>query len=139
MTVITKRVVLSSEDKGEMINLTEDVTKSLGTTGIKNGIVTIFVAGSTGAVTTIEYESGLRKDFPAMLQRIVPNGIFYEHDERWRDGNGHSHVRSSLIGPSLTVPFCEGKLILGTWQQIVFVELDVRRRTRELILQIIGD
>ena len=139
MTVITKRVVLSSEGEGEMINLTEDVTKSLGTTGIKNGIVTIFVAGSTGAVTTIEYESGLRKDFPAMLQRIVPNGIFYEHDERWRDGNGHSHVRSSLIGPSLTVPFCEGKLILGTWQQIVFVELDVRRRTRELILQIIGD
>ena len=139
MTVITKRVVLSSEDEGEMINLTEDVTKSLGTTGIKNGIVTIFVAGSTGAVTTIEYESGLRKDFPAMLQRIAPNGIFYEHDERWRDGNGHSHVRSSLIGPSLTVPFCEGKLILGTWQQIVFVELDVRRRTRELILQIIGD
>jgi secondary thiamine-phosphate synthase enzyme len=106
---------------------------------LENGIVTIFVSGSTAAVTTIEYEPGLRTDFPIMLNRIIPKDIEYKHDETWHDGNGHSHVRASLIGPSLTVPFKDRNLILGTWQQIVFIELDIRSRERRITLQIIGE
>ena len=108
-------------------------------TKLKNGIVTVFVPGSTGALTTIEYEPGLLKDFPNMLERIAPKNLVYEHEKRWHDGNGHSHVRASLIGPSLTVPFANGRLTLGTWQQIIFMELDVRSRARNLILQIMGE
>ena len=93
----------------------------------------------TAAITTIEYEPGLRNDFPKMLNRIIPKNIEYEHDNTWHDGNGHSHVRASLIGPSLTVPFKDGKLILGTWQQIVFLELDTRSRERKITTQIIGE
>ena len=95
--------------------------------------------GSTAAVTTIEYEPGLRRDFPIMLDRIIPKNIEYKHDETWHDGNGHSHVRASLIGPSLSVPFKDRNLILGTWQQIVFIELDIRSRQRRITLQIIGE
>jgi len=97
------------------------------------------VPGATGAVTTIEYEPGLLKDLPAILERISPKGMEYEHELRWHDGNGHSHCRASILGPSLTVPFVDKKLTLGTWQQIVFVELDVRSRNRKLIVQIIGE
>jgi secondary thiamine-phosphate synthase enzyme len=104
---------------------------------LENGIVTIFVSGST-AVTTIEFEPGLRSDFPIMLNRIVPKDIEYKHDETWHDGNGHSHVRAPLIGPSLTVPFKDRNLILGTWQQIVFIELDIRSRERRITLQIVN-
>jgi len=106
---------------------------------LMNGIVTIFVPGSTGAITTIEYEPGLLKDFPNMLTRLAPKSLEYEHEKRWHDGNGHSHVRASLIGPSLTIPFTKGRLTLGTWQQIVFIELDVRSRIRYLIFQVIGE
>lgn len=105
---------------------------------IENGIVTIFVAGSTAAITTIEYEPGLIKDFPEMLSRIIPKNIEYEHDNTWHDGNGHSHVRASLVGPSLTVPIIDSKLTLGTWQQIVLLEMDTRPRNRTLILQIMS-
>lgn len=105
---------------------------------IENGIVTIFVAGSTAAITTIEYEPGLIKDFPEMLSRIIPKNIEYEHDITWHDGNGHSHVRASLVGPSLTVPIIDSKLTLGTWQQIVLLEMDTRPRNRTLILQIMS-
>jgi secondary thiamine-phosphate synthase enzyme len=105
---------------------------------LENGIVTIFVSGSTAAVTTIEYEPGLRSDFPMMLNRIIPKDMEYKHDETWYDGNEHSHVRASLIGPSLTVPFKDRNLILGTWQQIVFIELDIRSRERRITLQIVN-
>ena len=105
----------------------------------KQGIVTIFIAGSTAAVTTIEYEPGLKTDFPKMLSRIAPNNIGYEHDKTWHDGNGHSHVRASLVGPSLTIPFKDSRLLLGTWQQIVVVEMDIRERERKIILQIMGE
>jgi secondary thiamine-phosphate synthase enzyme len=97
------------------------------------------VPGSTGALTTIEYEPGLLHDLPTALERVAPRETSYEHDKRWHDGNGHSHVRASILGPSLTVPFEDGKLILGTWQQIIFIELDVRARTRDLVVQIIGE
>lgn len=139
MKVVQKRIRLASRGEGDMINLTQDVQKALESSDVRDGIVTLFVPGSTGAITTIEYEPGLLHDFPAMLERVAPKNIFYEHERQWHDGNGHSHVRASLIGPSLTVPFKDRRLTLGTWQQIVFVELDIRSRNREIILQMLGD
>jgi len=122
-----------------MINITEDVSRAVQESKISDGIATIFVPGSTAAVTTIEYEPGLLKDFPDMLERIAPKNITYEHENMWHDGNGHSHVRASLVGPSLTIPFADKRLLLGTWQQVVLVELDVRSRDRSLVVQIIGE
>ena len=139
MKVVQKRISISSRNEGDMIDLTDDVQRALDSTDVKDGIVTLFVAGSTGAITTIEYEPGLLHDFPAMLERLAPKNMYYEHEMRWHDGNGHSHVRASLIGPSLTVPFKDQRLTLGTWQQIVFMELDTRSRNREIILQILGE
>ena len=138
MNVLTKYLEITSEGEPHMIDLTDEVQSMVGNSGISNGIVTLFLPGSTGGITTIEYEEGLLKDFPAMLERIAPKNIIYEHQKRWRDDNGHSHVRAAVIGPSLTVPFVKGKLTLGTWQQIVFIELDIQPRSRRLIVQIIG-
>jgi secondary thiamine-phosphate synthase enzyme len=139
MTVITKTIEINSKGENDMVDITDQTLKAILESRLENGIVTIFVSGSTAAVTTIEYEPGLRTDFPMMLNRIIPKDIEYKHDETWHDGNGHSHVRASLIGPSLTVPFKDRNLILGTWQQIVFCELDTRSRKRRITLQIIGD
>ncbi|MCS4541353.1 MAG: secondary thiamine-phosphate synthase enzyme YjbQ [Euryarchaeota archaeon] len=139
MAIVTKHLNLHSKGETDIINITNDIAKAIEATKLKDGIVTIFVPGATGALTTIEYEPGLLKDFPAMLERIAPKGIDYEHHKRWNDGNGHSHVRASLIGPSITVPFKSQKLTLGTWQQLVFIELDTHSKSRELILQIIGE
>jgi len=139
MTVVTKQLSISTRGEVDIIDITDSIAKAVLETKLSNGIVTIFVPGSTGALTTIEYEPGLLKDFPDMLERIVPKDMIYEHEKRWHDGNGHSHVRAAFLGPSLTVPFKDKKLIHGTWQQIVFIELDVRNRLRELVLQIIGE
>lgn len=137
--IVTKNIQVKSKGENDMINITERTAQIISESKIKNGIVTIFVSGSTAALTTIEYEPGLRKDFPEMLSRIAPENIEYGHEEMWHDGNGRSHVKASLIGPSITIPFCNGQLLLGTWQQIVFIELDIRSRSRNLILQIIGE
>jgi secondary thiamine-phosphate synthase enzyme len=139
MTVITKAIKINSKGENDMVDITDQTLKAIHETNLKDGIVTVFVSGSTGAITTIEYEPGLRSDFPKMLNRIVPGDIDYEHDKTWHDGNGHSHVRASLIGPSLTIPFKDGNLILGTWQQIVFFELDTRSRERTITIQMIGE
>ena len=139
MTVKTKQLSIHTRGEGDILDVTSAVAKAVVETKLKSGIVTIFVPGSTGALTTIEYEPGLLKDLPDMLERIAPKDLMYEHEKRWHDGNGHSHVRASLIGPSLTVPFANGRLTLGTWQQIIFMELDVRSRSRNLVLQIIGE
>jgi len=139
MAIVTKHLTVRTRGETDMVDLTEEVERAVKQTNLNNGVVTIFVQGSTGALTTIEYEPGLLRDFPAMLERVASKSIEYEHERRWHDGNGHSHVRASLLGPSLTVPFTEGKLTLGTWQQIVFVELDIRSRSRDLVLQIIGE
>ena len=139
MTVITKTIEIKSKGENDMVDITDQTLKAILESKLENGIVTIFVSGSTAAVTTIEYEPGLRKDFPMMLNRIIPKDIEYKHDETWHDGNGHSHVRASLVGPSLTVPFKDKNLMLGTWQQIVVCELDTRSRERRIILQIIGE
>ncbi len=139
MTVVSKSIQIRSKGENDMIDLTDQISEFVGDSGIPNGIVTIFVSGSTGSITTIEFEPGLIKDFPEMLSRIAPKNLDYGHEQMWHDGNGHSHVKASLVGPSLTVPFSNGKMLLGTWQQIVFLELDTRARTRNLVLQIIGE
>jgi secondary thiamine-phosphate synthase enzyme len=139
MSVITKVITVSSNGESDMIDITRQTDESIKASGLQDGIVTIFVSGSTASITTIEYELGLKKDFPKMLARIAPSEIEYEHDNTWHDGNGHSHVRASLIGPSLTVPFKNKSLMLGTWQQIVLLEMDTRPRERKIVLQIIGE
>ncbi len=139
MPVVTKQIKISSKSENDVIDITKQVADVILESGISNGIITVFVSGSTGAITTIEYEPGLVKDFPDLLSRIAPDDINYEHEQRWHDGNGRSHVKASLVGPSLTVPFQDGQLLLGTWQQIIFLELDTRARARTLVLQIIGE
>ncbi|HEY9485209.1 MAG TPA: secondary thiamine-phosphate synthase enzyme YjbQ [Nitrososphaeraceae archaeon] len=130
---------MSSKGENDIIDITNNVEKILLESKLKNGIITLFVVGSTAAITTIEYEPGLQQDFPNMLEKIAPKGIKYQHDNTWHDGNGHSHLKASLIGPSLTIPFINGQTSLGTWQQIVFVEMDTRSRERKIVVQIIGD
>lgn len=138
MDVKTDFVVLDSSGNADIIDITGEVENNLKLTGFREGSVTIFCSGSTGGLTTIEYEPGLKKDFRHLMEKIVPKTATYEHDEAWHDGNGHSHLRSSLVKPSLTVPFAGGKLLLGTWQQIVFVDFDVRERRRKIATQFIG-
>ena len=139
MTVVTKNIQIKSKSENDIIDITDQVSKIVKESKIENGVVIVFVVGSTAAITTIEYEPGLQKDFPDMLSRLVPRDIEYAHDNTWHDGNGHSHVRASLIGPSVTIPFIEGHLTLGTWQQIVLVEMDTRPRERKIILQVMGE
>jgi secondary thiamine-phosphate synthase enzyme len=139
MSVITKIISVSSNGENDMIDITRQTDEAIKASGLQDGIVAVFVAGSTASITTIEYEIGLKKDFPKMLARIAPSEIEYEHDNTWHDGNGHSHVRASLIGPSLIVPFKNKSLMLGTWQQIVLLEMDTRPRKRKIVLQMIGE
>jgi secondary thiamine-phosphate synthase enzyme len=137
--VVTKKINLSTRGECDIIDITPQVAEQVSQSGVESGLVTIFVAGSTAGVTTIEFEPGLISDLKAMWQRIAPKGIPYDHDRRWGDGNGYSHVRASLLGASLTVPVSQKGLALGTWQQIVLVDFDNRPRSREVILQIMGD
>jgi secondary thiamine-phosphate synthase enzyme len=123
----------------DIIDITGQIQDIVKKSKINNGIACIFVPGSTGSITTIEYEPGLKKDFPRALQKIAPKGEHYDHHETWHDDNGHSHVRASLMGPSMNVPIKDNKIIHGTWQQIVFVELDTSPRNRNLIVQIVGE
>jgi secondary thiamine-phosphate synthase enzyme len=139
MTVITRTISVGSNGENDMIDITPQIDEVIRETNLQDGIVAVFVSGSTAAITTIEYEPGLKKDFPKMLARIAPRQIEYEHDNTWHDGNGHSHIRASLIGPSLTVPFKNKGLMLGTWQQIVLLEMDIRPRERKIVLQMIGE
>lgn len=136
-----KTITLKLETRGEtdLIDITQSVGRVVKDSGVSSGIVTVFVPGSTAGVTTIEYESGAISDFKKAVDRIAPKGIHYDHDARWGDGNGYSHIRASLLGPSLTVPFSSSRLLLGTWQQIVLVDFDNRPRRREVILQVIGE
>ena len=137
--VITKQISLSTKGECDIIDITPQIERQLAEAGISNGVVTIFVSGSTAGVTTIEFEPGLVSDLKSMWQRIIPKGIPYDHDRRWGDGNGYSHVRASLLGSSLVVPFSDRRLTLGTWQQIVLVDFDNRPRSRQVFLQILGD
>lgn len=138
MTVVGKVLQIKSKGEDDIIDLTKQTAKVVLDSKLADGIVTVFVVGSTAAITTIEFERGLAKDFPGMLSRVAPKEIYYEHEKMWQDGNGHAHIRASLIEPSLTVPFKEGNLMLGTWQQILLVEMDTRHRERKVVFQIIG-
>ncbi len=139
MKVVTDSLAFNTGGFNDMKDLTPEIEQKLSRCGLRNGIVTVFVPGSTGGLTTIEYEPGLVKDFSELMEKVAPSGKNYHHDARWGDGNGFSHVRASLIGPSLTVPFSSSKLLLGTWQQVVFVDFDNRSRNREILLQFLGE
>ena len=139
MAVTSRNIQIKTSRENDIIDITEQTSVAVKESKMKNGIVTVFVSGSTAAITTLEYEPGLKTDFPNMLSRVAPKGIEYEHDNTWHDGNGHSHVRASLIGPSLTIPFREGQMMLGTWQQIVLIEMDAKPRERRVILQMMGE
>ena len=139
MAVYTGNIKFSTRGEIEVKDITQDVSTIVKNSGLKNGIACVFVPGATGAITTIEYESGLVSDIKIALQRLFPKGIEYEHELRWHDGNGHSHIRASMLGPSLSVPFENQRLILGTWQQIIFLELDNKSHNRNLIVQVVGD
>ncbi|UCD35332.1 MAG: YjbQ family protein [Nitrospiraceae bacterium] len=132
---------LSLKTKGftDIIDITSGVKAVLASSGIRQGLVTVFCQGSTGSITSIEYESGVVNDLRKAIERVVPSHIPYEHDVRWGDGNGFSHVRAALMKPSLSVPVVSGSLSLGTWQQLVFIDFDNRPRTRELIVQVMGE
>lgn len=136
--VVTTKVGLRTQGEGEVIDITAQVAREVEQSGVDSGTVTVFVPGSTAAVTTVEYEPGLVADLHALWERVAPRAIAYHHDQRWGDGNGHAHVRASLLGPSLVVPFSGGALVLGQWQQIVLVDFDNRPRSREIVLQIMG-
>jgi len=136
--IYSERVSLNTKGFTDIIDITDLVDSVIRHSKIENGLVTVFCPGSTGSVTTIEYESGVLRDLQKVIEKIVPSDIPYEHDKRWRDGNGFSHVRAALMKPGLTVPLIKGKLSLGTWQQIVFIDFDNRKRERNLLVHIIG-
>jgi len=137
--VSTGTISLSTKGFTDVIDITDKVEKILNKSGIQNGLLTVFCSGSTGSITTIEYESGVINDLKKAIEKIVPSNMPYEHDKRWGDGNGFSHVRAALMKPSLTVPIVKGKLTLGTWQQIVFMDFDNRGRDREIVVQVMGE
>ncbi len=137
--VVTKKISLQTKGQCDIIDITPQVEKQVAEANINNGTATLFVTGSTAGLTTIEFESGLLSDFKGMWERNVPQNIPYNHDRRWEDGNGYSHVCASLLGASLVIPFTDKRLMLGTWQQIVLVDFDNRPRSRQIILQIIGE
>ncbi len=139
MTVITGEIRLESGPEMQIHDITDAVAEQLTASSLAAGNVTVFIPGATGALTTVEYEPGLVDDLQELFERIIPRDRVYQHNERWRDGNGHSHVRASLLGPSLVVPFSGGQLILGTWQQIIFVDFDVPARSRRLVVQVMGE
>ena len=139
MAVKTLTIQLSTRGDADIHDITKQVAEKVAHSGLQSGTVTIFCPSSTSALTTIEYENGALSDLRRLFDEIVPEGHEYAHNARWHDGNGHSHVRAALLGPSLTIPFVNGDLTLGTWQQVIYVDFDNRPRQRELILQVIGE
>jgi len=138
-SIVTDHVSVKTRGDADILDITEQVQALVHKHGFREGQALVFVSGSTAGITTIEYEQGLLKDFPEAFERLAPRGLDYHHEQAWHDGNGHSHVRASLLGPSLTVPFAKGRLLTGTWQQIVLVDFDNRPRQRELVVQLSGE
>ncbi|MEW6237490.1 MAG: secondary thiamine-phosphate synthase enzyme YjbQ [Candidatus Omnitrophota bacterium] len=139
MQVITERIHVNSNGNTHIIDLTPEIQKIVSNHDVNDGIVTVFVPGATAALSTVEYEPGLLRDIPEMLEELIPSKKTYHHDETWHDGNGHSHLRATLIGPSLTIPFEKKSLTLGTWQQVVLLDFDNRARHRSVVVQIMGE
>lgn len=137
--ITTDEINFDTAGSGDIVDLTSSIQKSVQNSGLNSGIVTVFAPGSTTGITTIEYEPGLIKDIPELMEKLIPSDIDYQHDQTWHDGNGFSHLRSALIGSDITIPFVSGKLTLGTWQQVVFLEFDNRSRKRNVIIQIMGE
>ena len=136
---VQQHISIAAKGHGDMHDLTDEVAAIVTSSGIKTGIVHVFNIGSTASIGTIEFEPGLEHDLPTLLDRLVPPSRDYGHERAWHDGNGHSHLQATMLGPSLTVPFASGKLLLGTWQQIFHLECDVRSRTRTVVVTVIGD
>jgi secondary thiamine-phosphate synthase enzyme len=139
MPVITGSITLSTRGNADIHDITDQVRQLVTQSKLKNGIATLFCPSSTSALTTIEYEPGCLSDLRRLFDEIIPPNRTYQHDQAWGDGNGHSHVRAALLGASLSVPFVESRLTLGTWQQIIYVDFDNRPRRRELVVQMVGD
>lgn len=139
MKIITKEIIKKTGGNCDIVNITEDIIELLNETGLNQGQCTVFSIGSTSAITTIEYEPGLLKDLPKFLDEIIPQFKKYSHNDTWGDGNGHSHLRSSIFKSSLTIPFNKGEYYLGTWQQVVFLDFDNKERTRRIVVQFIGE
>jgi len=139
MKVITEYIPVSTRGHTDIIDITGEAATLLSKSSVSNGTVTFFVSGSTAGITTVEFEPGLLQDLPEAFEKIAPEGIHYHHDATWGDGNGSAHVRASLLGPSLTVPFRTGKMLLGTWQQVILVDFDNRSRQRRVVMQIMGE
>jgi secondary thiamine-phosphate synthase enzyme len=137
--VFQEQFTVSTRGHGDMHDLTEQVADVVSRSGVRTGLVHVFNVGSTAAVGTIEFEPGLRKDLPAVLDRLLPPSRDYGHEQTWHDGNGHSHLQATLLGPGLTVPVGEGKLVLGTWQQIFHLECDTRPRQRTVVVTVLGE
>jgi secondary thiamine-phosphate synthase enzyme len=137
--VISKKLTVNTNGSGDTVNLTPGAAHALREAQLSSGVLTLFVVGSTAALTTIEFEDGAVNDLGRMLERLAPRGMEYEHHLRWGDDNGHSHVRAAMLGPSLSVPFIGGRLTLGTWQQIILIDFDTRPRQREIVAQIMGE
>lgn len=137
----TNHTTLSLDTEGncQMIDITERLQREVSSSGLVDGICTVFCSGSTGSIITIEYEEGLLKDFPEAMERLAPKDIVYEHHLKWHDGNGHSHIRASIVGPSMTIPFVNSQLTLGTWQQVTFVDFDNKPRKRTLHVMMMGE
>ena len=139
MEVISKSIPVNTNGNADVHDITDRIRNAVLKSGLIAGIVTIFCPSSTSALTTIEYESGAVSDLKRLFDEIIPVNREYAHNERWHDGNGHSHVRAALLGPSLVIPFVDGKLTLGVWQQVIYVDFDNRPRQRELVIQLIGE
>ena len=139
MKIATDHITVPTNGNADVVDLSEEVAAVLRRREFRDGQVTVFIVGSTAAVTTIEFEPGLKRDVPEVLDRLIPGGVRYHHNDTGGDGNGHAHIRASLIGSSLVVPFTDGRLMLGTWQQIVLIDFDVRPRRRDVVVQILGE
>ena len=138
MEIMNYEINLQTRGDCDLADITANVSAIISESGIREGHVLLFVPGATGGLTTIEYENGLIRDFRELMERLIPQGARYSHDFRWGDGNGHSHLRAALIGPSLMVPIAAGQMTLGTWQQIIFIDFDNRARHRKLVVQVCG-
>jgi secondary thiamine-phosphate synthase enzyme len=132
-------IELSTKGRNEMVDLTDEIGRIVKQSEFSDGSVLIFVPGATGALSTIEYEPGLIRDFPQLMEKLIPEKQYYSHNETWHDGNGHSHLRATLVGPSLTVPFENKRMVLGTWQQIIFLEFDNKPHHRKIAVQLMGE
>jgi secondary thiamine-phosphate synthase enzyme len=139
MTVKTAFIALSTQGNADIRDITDQVAGAIAKSGLTSGTATVFCPSATSALTTIEYEGGALSDLRRLFDEIVPSNREYAHNARWHDGNGHSHVRAALLGPSLTIPFVDGQLMLGTWQQVIYVDFDNRPRQRKLVVQLVGE